>query len=90
MSLVDILTGIKMALEEIAPALSIILIVSGGIVYGIAQTQPAELRGKWQSFALGLFVGGIIIGAIAGGAQLIRDKSLQIIGPGPSIGNGTL
>jgi cytosine/uracil/thiamine/allantoin permease len=80
MGVVEILGGVKIILEAIAPMLSVILIIAGGIVYGVAQAQPAEVRGKWQSLAVSLFVGGIVIAVIAGGAEFIKDNSLLIIG----------
>ncbi|HII54303.1 hypothetical protein COX84_06990 [Candidatus Micrarchaeota archaeon CG_4_10_14_0_2_um_filter_49_7] len=82
MGAVEIITGVKLILESIAPVLSVILLIAGGIVYGIAQTQPAEVRGKWQSLAVSMFVGGIIIAIVAGGAEFIKDNSLLIIGNG--------
>ncbi len=82
MGAVEIVAGVKLTLESIAPVLSVILIIAGGIVYGVAQTQPAEVRGKWQSLAVSMFVGGIIIAVIAGGAELIKNNSMKIIGNG--------
>lgn len=55
------------------------LIVAGGIIYGLAQTQPAEVKGKWQAAAIGLFIGGIIVGAVVGAAASIRDTSAQLL-----------
>ncbi|MDO8554840.1 MAG: hypothetical protein Q7S22_08575 [Candidatus Micrarchaeota archaeon] len=74
------LTNISTLLETIAPTLSIILIILSGIVYGLAQSQPPEVRGKWQNTAISIFVGGVIVAAIAGAATLISSeagKSLQ-------------
>ena len=69
------LTNISSLLETIAPILSIILIILSGIVYGLAQAQPPEVRGKWQNTAISLFVGGVILIAIAGSATIIRDTA---------------
>lgn len=73
------LDGIRATLEAIAPTLSIILIIMAGIVYGLAQMQPPDTRGKWQTTAMGLLVGGIIIAAIAGAAALISESSQSLL-----------
>lgn len=73
------LDSIRGVLESIAPMLSIILIILAGIVYGLAQMQPPDTRGKWQNTAVGLFVGGIIIAAIAGAAALISESSQTLL-----------
>lgn len=54
-------------------SISLILIMLGGITYGIAQTQPAERRGKWESAAFGMFIGGLVVAAILGASEIIRD-----------------
>ena len=73
------LDGIRILLESIAPTLSIILIILAGIVYGLAQMQTPDSRGRWQSMALGLFIGGGIIAALAGAAALISEKSPTLL-----------
>ncbi|VVB58777.1 Uncharacterised protein [Candidatus Anstonella stagnisolia] len=74
-----LLSSWQTILSNIAPIISVILIVLGGIVYGVAQTQPGEQRGKWQTAALAMLIGGIIVAAIAGAAVLIRDTSMKIL-----------
>lgn len=73
--LTQIVANITATLRVIAPHISIGLIVLGGLVYGLSQTQPAEVRGKWQTTAIGLVVGGIIIGAITAAAGAIQAGS---------------
>ncbi len=73
------LDGIRGLLETIAPTLSIILIILAGIVYGLAQMQPPEARGKWQNTAIGLFIGGIIIAAISAAAAMISESSQTLL-----------
>ncbi len=68
-------------LSGIAPIISVILIILGGIVYGLAQTQPPDARGKWQTAAIGMVVGGVIIAAIAGAATLIQEQSSNLLKP---------
>lgn len=69
------LSNIAAFLGNIAPVLSVILILLGGIMYGLAQTQPPETRGKWQTTAISIFVGGVIVAVIAGGAALIQQTA---------------
>jgi hypothetical protein len=68
-------------LTTIAPIIALILIILGGIVYGIAQTQPPDIRGKWQTAAISMIVGGIIVGAISGAATLIESTSSNLLKP---------
>lgn len=74
-----LLSSWQSILSGIAPIVSVILIVLGGIVYGVAQTQPGEQRGKWQAAAIAMLIGGIIVAAIAGAATLIRDTSMKLL-----------
>ncbi len=74
-------SNIASFLTVIAPVISLILIVLGGIVYGLAQTQPAEMRGKWQTAAIGMVVGGIIVAAVAGAAGFIQEQSSGLLKP---------
>ena len=59
--------------------LSLLLIIVGGLVYGLAQLQPSDTRGRWQSTALGLFIGGVLIAAIIGAAELIQTISSNLL-----------
>jgi len=59
--------------------LSLLLIIVGGLVYGLAQLQPGDTRGKWQSTAIGLFIGGVLIAAIIGAAELIQTISSNLL-----------
>ncbi len=74
-------TAINIAafLTNIAPVISLILFLLGGIVYGLAQTQPPEIRGKWQTTAISMIIGAIIVGAIAGAATLIQQWSAGLL-----------
>ncbi len=59
--------------------ISVLLIILGGIMYGIAQLQPGETRGKWQNISIGVFLGGIIIAAIIGAASVIQEISSNLL-----------
>jgi len=74
-------SNIAAFLAVIAPVISLILIILGGIAYGLAQTQPPETRGKWQTAAIGMIIGGVIVGAIAGAASFIQEQSTGLLKP---------
>ena len=58
--------------------ISMLLIIVGGLLYGVAQLQPGETRGKWQTTGIAIFVGGILIAAILGAADLIQEISSNL------------
>ncbi|MHA2068130.1 MAG: hypothetical protein ACXABY_27530 [Candidatus Thorarchaeota archaeon] len=68
-------------LSGIAPVISLILIILGGIIYGLAQTQPPDMRGAWQTAAISMVIGGLIVGAIAGAASFIQEQSSGLLKP---------
>jgi len=72
-------TNIATFLTSIAPVISVILLILGGIVYGLAQTQPPETRGKWQTTAVSMMIGGVIVAAIAGAATIIQQTSAGLL-----------
>jgi len=72
-------SNISAFLLGIAPVISIILIIMGGIAYGLSYTQPADNRGKWQTTGMGMVVGGIIISAIAIGATKIQETAAGLL-----------
>lgn len=72
-----LLTSISLVLMNVGPTLSLILLLLSGIIYALAQAQPPESRGKWVVWATNLFIGGVILAAIVGGATIIRDISFQ-------------
>ncbi len=79
MAVVDTLTGIESTLLQVGPIVSVILIVIGGLSYGLAQTQPADQRGKYITTAYALIAGGIVVGAITGAATLIAGQSANLL-----------
>jgi len=79
MAVVDTLTGIQNVLLQIGPLVSVILIVLGGLSYGLAQTQPSDQRGKYISTAYALIAGGIVVAAITGAATLIAGQSANLL-----------
>ncbi|MBN2477808.1 hypothetical protein JXB01_00780 [Candidatus Micrarchaeota archaeon] len=75
----NLLDSILGVLRSIGPTISLIMILLGGIIYALSQAQPAETRGKWVTTAVGLLVGGVIVGAIVGAASMITDVSMQLL-----------
>jgi len=74
-------SNIASLLSTLAPTIALILVLAGGITYGLAQTQPGETRGKWQTIAIGMIVGGVIVMAITGAAALITETSANLLKP---------
>jgi hypothetical protein len=74
-------SNIAQFLSNIAPIISLILIILGGITYGLAQAQPAEMRGKWQTAAISMVIGGLIIAVITGAADIIQETSSKALQP---------
>jgi len=74
-------SNIASFLSNIAPIISLILIILGGIAYGLAQTQPPDMRGKWQTAAMSMLIGGIIVGAVAAAAGAIQETSSGLLTP---------
>ena len=66
-------------LKAAGTTISLLLIVAAGLLYGAAQLQPGETRGKWQSLAMGVFVGGVLIAAIIGAAELIQEVASNLL-----------
>ncbi|MCX8197971.1 MAG: hypothetical protein N3F07_02125 [Candidatus Micrarchaeota archaeon] len=79
MGLVETLSGIESLLLQLGPIISVILIVLGGIVYGLAQTQPSDQRGKYITTAYAMIAGGIVVAAISGAATLIAQNSANLL-----------
>ena len=65
-------------LKSAGTMISMLLIIVGGLLYGIAQLQPGETRGKWQTTGIAIVVGGILIAAILGAADLIQEISSNL------------
>ena len=76
---VDLLTSIATTLKSVGGILSLILIVLAGIVYGMSMMQPAESRGKWQTIAVGMFIGGMIMAAVTVAAPSIQEQSGKLL-----------
>ena len=68
-------------LTSIAPGIAVILVTLGGITYGLAQMQPGESRGKWQTIAISMVVGGIIVAAVTFAADSIVKVSGGFLTP---------
>lgn len=79
MAVVDTLAGIEGTLLQIGPMVAVILIVLGGLSYGLAQAQPSDQRGKYITTAYALIAGGIVVAAITGAATLIAGQSANLL-----------
>ena len=75
----DTLIGVQTDLTAVGYAFSIILIVLGGLVYGFAQMQPSDQRGKYITMAYGMIIGGVVVAAITGAASGISESSKTLL-----------
>ncbi|MFA6530442.1 MAG: hypothetical protein WCT31_01835 [Candidatus Micrarchaeia archaeon] len=73
------LTNVAGTLKNVGGVLSLILIIMAGIVYGMSMMQPAESRGKWQTVAIGLFIGGAIMAAVVMASAAIQEESGKLL-----------
>ncbi len=74
-----LITDIISTMKNLAPGISVLLIISGALILGFAYTQPSEKRGKWQEWGVGLLLGGVISAAIIGAAEIIQSTSSQLL-----------
>lgn len=75
------ISNIAGVLSSIAPGIAIILVTLGGITYGLAQMQPGESRGKWQTVAISMVVGGMIVAAITFAADYLVQEFGNLLKP---------
>lgn len=74
-----LLTNISATLKNVGGILSLILIILAGIVYGMSMMQPAESRGKWQTVAVGLLIGGAVMAAVTVASGAIQEESSKLL-----------
>lgn len=79
--LINVLRDWKTILSEVGVIIAAILVTLGAIVYGISQMQPAEVRGKWESTAISMVLGGIIIAVIIGAVGIIIEFAQNMLKP---------
>jgi hypothetical protein len=79
MGVVETLSSMQNVLLAIGPIVAVILIVLGGLSYGIAMTQPSDHRGKYITTAYALIAGGVVVAAITGAATLIASQSANLL-----------
>jgi zinc transporter ZupT len=74
-----LLTNMSATLKSVGGILSLILIILAGIVYGLSMMQPSESRGKWQTVAVGLLIGGAIMAAVVMASGSIQEESSKLL-----------
>ena len=79
MGIITVLTDIQATLSSMGPIISTILIMTGGLAYGLAQTQPSDQRGKYINMAYALVAGGIVVAAVTAAAGLITQTSQTLL-----------
>lgn len=74
-----LLTSIATVLKNLGGIISVILFILAGIVYGLSYMQPSESKGKWQTIAVGMFIGAIIVGAIVAASDMLTGVSQNLL-----------
>jgi hypothetical protein len=84
----EILNDTATVVVKAGAPISIILFAIAGIVYAYGMMQPAEHRGKYQSWAMSVFIGAIIVAVMTGGASFLAAYFGQT-GPGSVLGGNS-
>lgn len=66
-------------LMNIGPTLGMLIILLAGVFYGISYFQPSEGRGKMQKRAVEMGIGGVVILAIVGAAEIIKTIAMSLL-----------
>ncbi len=86
MGVLEILNDTATVITKMGMPISIILFAIAGIVYAFGVMQPAEQRGKYQSWAMSVAIGAIIVAVMTGGAYFLAH---YFGAPGAVIGDNS-
>lgn len=76
-----LLSNIVEFLLNIAPLVGLVLMLLGLLIYALSYLQPPDNRGKWQSTGVNMFIGGIILTAIASVSTYIQETAGNLLRP---------
>ena len=71
MGVIEILNDTAGVITKAGAPISIILFAIAGIVYAYGMMQPAEHRGKYQSWAMSVFIGAVIVAVMTASAPFL-------------------
>ena len=82
MGVVEMLNDTAKVVTQLGLPISIILFAVAGIVYAFGTMQPAENRGKYQSWAISVLIGAVIVAVMTGSASFLAGYfGGGVIGP---------
>jgi len=80
---VDFSCNIMKALLKLGPIVAVIALIAGGAIYIYAQMfVTADQRGRYQSLAVNLVVGALLLAALVGGAGLLVSSGMKFLSAG--------
>lgn len=75
------LSNVVEFLLTIAPLVGLILMLLGMTIYALSYLQPPDNRGKWQGAGVNMFIGGVILTAIAGVSTYLQEMAGNLLRP---------
>lgn len=79
---VDFSCQIMKALLKLGPIVAVIALITGGAIYIYANMfVTADQRGKYQSLAVNLVIGALLLAALVGGANYLVSSGMKFLTP---------
>ena len=77
--IVSDLNQVKSVLSQLGPALSAMLFIVAGIFYAIGQMLPPDKKAHFQSAAINIIIGAVMVGALSFASTSLALSSTQIL-----------
>ncbi|BCS90957.1 MAG: hypothetical protein ARM1_0414 [Candidatus Micrarchaeota archaeon] len=77
--IINLLVYIKAVLQQAGPILSSALFILAGIFYAIGQIMPYDKRARFQSTAINIIIGAIILAILSLTADSITNAAAHLI-----------
>jgi hypothetical protein len=76
--IVDFTCNIMKTLLELGPMVAVIALITGGSIYVYGNVfVTADQRGRYQTLAMNIVVGALILAAIVGGAGILTNAGID-------------
>lgn len=73
------LNQVKTVLGQLGPALSAMLFIVAGIFYAIGQMLPPDKKAHFQSAAINIIIGAVVVGALSFASSSLALSSTHIL-----------
>ncbi len=73
------LNQVKTVLSQLGPAMSAMLFIVAGIFYAVGQMLPPDKKAHFQSAAINIIIGAIVVGALSFASTSLALSSTQIL-----------